>query len=236
MRRRSVSVALCVLGLLPTAGRADDPNAPILARDYTKPIRVACVGDSITYGFRPPNPNTYPRQLGKMLGHDWKVRNFGVSGRTLLKHGDYPYWKEQAYKEARAFKPNVVIIMLGTNDTKPQNWKHRADFFANYEELVKKFQALPSKPRIFVCLPTPVPDGGNYGINEAGVTEEIPLIKKVARQTGAGVINMHEPFEHKAELLPDHVHPNPAGYTVMAATAYHALTGKTYQRKRGQER
>lgn len=227
MHRLCLSLSVFFIALLPVLGHSDDPNAPIRVKDYQKPIRVACVGDSITYGFRPPNPNTYPHQLGKMLGPDWKVRNFGVSGRTLLKRGDYPYWKERAFKEALAFKPNVVIIMLGTNDTKPQNWKHREDFVSNYKELVQRFQELPSKPRVFVCLPTPVPDGGNYGINEAGVKEQIPLIKEVAKDTGAGIINMHAPLEEKAALLPDKVHPNAAGYTVMAATAYRALTGKT---------
>ena len=224
-------MTLFAIGILAVAGRADNPNAPIRVQDYKKPIRVACVGDSITNGFGWTNRNSYPSQLARMLGSDWKVRISGVSGRTLLKKGDFPYWKERAFEQARAFTPNVVIIMLGTNDTKPQNWKHEADFAADYKDLVERFVALPSKPRVFICLPTPVPDGGNYGINEAGVKAEMPLIEQVAKATDAGVINMHAPLEDRPQLLPDKVHPNAAGYTVMAATAYHALTGKTYHKR-----
>jgi lysophospholipase L1-like esterase len=161
-----------------------------------------------------------------MLGHDWKVRNFGVSGRTMLKHGDYPYWKEKAFQQAQAFEPKVVIVMLGTNDTKPWNWKHKEQFARDYKEMVEKFKDLQSKPRVFVCLPLPVPGKGNFGINEAGVQEEIPLIKEVAKETGAGIINMHATLEKTPELLPDRVHPNAEGYKRMAAAVYHVLTGK----------
>ena len=92
---------------------------------------------------------------------------FRSSARTLLKKGDFPYTKEKRYQDALQFAPNVVVIMLGTNDTKPQNWKHEADFEADYKDLVKSFQKLSSKPKVFLCRPVPVPGTGNYGINEA---------------------------------------------------------------------
>ena len=134
-----------------------------------------------------------------MLGDKWKVGNFGVSGRTLLKKGDHPYWTEKAYQNALAFKPDVVIIMLGTNDTKPQNWKHKDEFVADYTELVKSFLTLESKPRVYVCRPCPVPGTGNYGINEAGVKEQIPLIDALAAKLNLGVIDMHAALEGKPE-------------------------------------
>ncbi len=235
MLRRLLLLVLGV-GLVAATDRADNPDAPIRVQDYKKPIRVACVGDSITQGFGWKNPNSYPSQLGRMLGHDWKVRNFGVSGRTLLKQGDYPYWKEKAFHQAQAFKPNVVIIMLGTNDTKPQNWKHKEAFAQNYKELVETFEHLPSKPRVFVCLPPPVPGTGNYGINEAAIQEEIPMLRQVAKHTDAGIINMYVALEKTPELLPDRVHPNAKGYRRMAAAAYQVLTGKKYEGHRTKER
>ena len=76
---------------------------------------------------------------------------------TLLNHGDKPYQKENAFKAALAYKPDVVVIMLGTNDTKPQNWKFKDQFAADYKDLIEQFAKLPSKPRIFICRPDPVP-------------------------------------------------------------------------------
>ena len=94
----------------------------------------------------------------------------------MLKHGDLPYQKQQAFQAALQYQPQVVIIMLGINDTKPQNWRLKDQFSAGYKDLVGRFARLPSKPRIFVCRPVPVPGQGNFGINEAGVKAEIPMI------------------------------------------------------------
>ena len=94
--------------------------------------------------------------------------------------------EDKAYQKALGFKPDVVIIMLGTNDTKPQNWQHEAEFVADYSELVKSFQVLESKPRIFVCRPCPVPEPGNFGINEASVKEEIKRLDALAAEMKLG--------------------------------------------------
>src|SRR5260221_6562390 len=117
--------------------------------NYPGQIRVACVGDSITYGagITDRAHNSYPAQLASMLGSKWTVQNFGVSGTNLLKQGDHPYWNEQAFKDALAFKPHAVVIKLGTNDSKPQNWAHKDDFVADYLALIRSFQELESKPR-----------------------------------------------------------------------------------------
>jgi acyl-CoA thioesterase I len=205
---------------------ADSP-APIDPAHYTAPVRVACVGDSITQGFGADNGKSYPSQLQAILGDKWLVQNFGVAGRTLLKKGDFPYWNEQAFKDAHDFKPDVVIIMLGTNDTKPQNWTHHDEFYADYKDLVDSFKNLPSKPRVFICRPCPVPDPGNYGINEENVHHEISSIDRLAADENVDIIDMHAALVHKPELLPDRVHPNTAGAGVMAQTAANALTGQT---------
>ena len=101
-------------------------------------IRLACVGDSITYGsgLSEREVNSYPAVLQKLLGEGYDVKNFGVSGATLLKSGDKPYWKQSEFKSATAFNPNIVVIKLGTNDTKPQNWSHKEEFAA-VEEYTK---------------------------------------------------------------------------------------------------
>ena len=191
-----------------------------------EPIKIACVGDSITQGAGAKSGQSYPAQLQALLGDGYKVGNFGVSGRTLLKKGDFPYWKEKKYQDALAMEPAIVIIMLGTNDTKPQNWKFEAEFDADYRELVKSFQMLKSKPKVFVCRPVPVPGEGNYGINEENIQKEIPRVDALAKELGCGVIDMHAALEKFPELLPDRVHPNTAGAGEMAKAAAKAITGK----------
>jgi len=187
-------------------------------------IRVACVGDSITHGSGAGPGKAYPTQLQEMLGTKYEVKNFGVSARTLLRKGDHPYWIEAAFKSAQDFQPNLVVIMLGTNDTKPQNWVHQDEFYNDYKDLVKTFQDLASKPRVFVCHPCPVPPPGNFGINEANVQIEIPLIDKLAQELHLGVIDIHAALDGKPELLPDHVHPNAEGARIMAETVSKEIT------------
>ena len=191
-----------------------------------EPIKVACVGDSITQGAGAKSGQSYPAQLQALLGDGYKVGNFGVSGRTLLKKGDFPYWKEKKYQDALAMEPAIVVIMLGTNDTKPQNWKFEAEFDADYRELVKSFQFLKSKPKVYVCRPVPVPGTGNYGINEENIQKEIPRVDALAKELGCGVIDMHAALEKTPELLPDRVHPNTAGAGEMAKAAAKAIAGK----------
>jgi lysophospholipase L1-like esterase len=199
--------------------------APIDPGKYKEPVRVACIGDSITEGAG-TNGRTYPIQLQELLGDEWKVGNFGVSGRTLLRKGDYPYWNEKAYQNALEFKPDVVIIMLGTNDTKPHNWQYEAEFVTDYRDLVKSFLDLESKPRVFICRPVPVIGQGNFGITEENIQKEIPRIDALAKELRIDVIDMHAALEKMPELFPDRVHPNAAGAGEMAKAAYKALTGK----------
>ena len=86
-----------------------------------EPVRVACVGDSITFGhgIKDRLHDAYPGVLSTMLGERYDVRNFGVSGTTTMMGTDMPYMNEQAYKEALEFNPQIVTIKLGTNDSKP---------------------------------------------------------------------------------------------------------------------
>ena len=231
MRHKPIrSFAAIALLMAVTALRcvAADPLPPIDPSVFKAPVRVACIGDSITEGAGADKGKSRPEQLQGLLGASWQVGNFGLGGRTLLKQGDYPYWKEPIYQDALNSKPDVVIIMLGTNDTKPQNWKHEAEFSADSREFVKSFQALASKPRIYVCRPCPAPvtKPGEGDINEAGVIELIKRIDALAAQMKLGVIDMHAALADKLQMLPDHVHPNNDGAGELAKAALAILTGR----------
>ena len=215
-----------LLALALTSVAAFATPSPIDPNVLKRSIRVACVGDSITQGAKLAKGMSYPEQLQKMLGSPWIVKNFGKSGRTLLKQGDFPYWNESIYQDALQFAPDAVIIKLGTNDTKPQNWKHIADFKNDYRALVESFRSLQTKPRIYICTPCPVVGSGAFDINNAGVLEEVSWIKELAAELNVGLVDMNAAFAGKSNLLPDKVHPNAEGATLLASAAYSVLTGK----------
>jgi acyl-CoA thioesterase-1 len=202
---------------------------PVHADDHKEPIRVACVGDSITFGagVKDREHNSYPVQLGKLLGEKWDVKNFGHSGATLVKKGDSPYDKTKEYTQALEFQPNVVVIFLGTNDSKPQNWKYKDDYAGDYKDLIADFRKIDPKVRVYCCLPVPAFPPGAYKIRGDVIRgEAIPLIKGIAEETQATLIDLDTPLSDKEAMFPDKIHPNAKGAAVIAATVYRSLTGK----------
>lgn len=131
----------------------------------------------------------------------------------MLKKGDKPYDKQKAYKDAIDFKPDIVVIKLGTNDSKPQNWdKHKADYAGDYKAMIEAFHAANANVKVYCCLPVPVVGKGNFGIrNEIVQPEMLPLIKQIATDTKSGLIDLYAPFAGKDALIPDKVHPNAEG-------------------------
>lgn len=196
--------------------------------DETSPIRVACVGDSITFGagVEQRDKKNYPKVLGELLGKGYEVKNFGVSGATLLSKGDLPYIKQKAYEEAKKFNPNIVIIKLGSNDSKPQNWKHEAEYVKDYIALVKTFQELPAKPKVYLCYPVPAYKG-NFGITEPVVKEKVkPKVAEVAKELNLPIIDLYTALSDQPKLFPDQIHPNAAGAKLIAETVYQAIQPK----------
>jgi lysophospholipase L1-like esterase len=181
------------------------------------PIKVAFVGNSITQGPGRDNPDSYPLQVGTILGDAYTVKNFGVSGRTLLKKGDFPYWNEPQFQEAKDFHPDVLLIKLGTNDSKPQNWAHKEEFVKDYLEMIAEFREnMPKDGKIYVIFPVPV-TRVNFGINpEVMNNEQRLMLFEIVQKSGAEVIDLYTPLMDKPELLPDGVHPNTEGLTIMA--------------------
>ncbi len=190
----------------------------VMSMTAQEKIKVACVGNSITYGHGIKNRDhdAYPAVLGRLLGNEYEVKNFGISARTLMNSGDNPYMKEQIYRDALAYEPDIVTIKLGTNDSKPFNWKNNADFKNDFAELVNSFRQLPSHPKIFICLPIPG-DNVGWGINDSTIVAGIiPAIKKMSRKMKLPVIDLHTAFKPYLNLLPDGVHPNVDGSAIIA--------------------
>ena len=81
----------------------------VLCAAAQKPVRVACIGDSITYGYglEDRDKDSYPSQLQGLLGERWLVGNFGKNGATLLRHGHRPYVAQPEFSDALGFGADV---------------------------------------------------------------------------------------------------------------------------------
>ena len=187
-------------------------------------VKVACIGDSITdgHGLDLRDANAYPAQMQKMLGSGYNVKNFGISARTVMNSGDLPYMNEPYWQDALAFNPDVVVIKLGTNDSKSYNWTpdKKKGFEKDLTTMVKTLKALPSSPKIYLCKPIPA-FKDSWTISEKVITEEIdPIIEKVVKKENlAGVIDLHTAFEGQTDLIQeDGIHPNSAGARKLAET------------------
>ena len=212
----------------------------LLADNSPRPTRIACIGSSTTYGYGLKNRtyNSYPAWLGRWLGTNYDVRNFGVSGTTLLYKGNMPYVKQPAHADALAFKPDILIIFLGGNNSKHpgpgslntnnvvNNWQYKADFVPNYESFIADFRHANPAIRIYICYPTPA-FPGRWGINDNTIHHEIiPRVHQVAADTGVKVIDLYDALAGRKDLFPDTVHPNELGARLVAACVYTAVMGK----------
>lgn len=194
------------------------------------PVKVACVGNSITYGtgIADREKDSYPVKLQQMLGSEYVVDNFGKPGATLLNKGHRPYMQQKEFKDALAFAADIVVIHLGINDTDPRNWPNYRDFFIkDYRALIDSFRVANPKCRILIARMTPIAD--RHPRFESGTRDwhgEIQLaIEKVAQSTGVQLIDFHQPLYAYPCLLPDAVHPNEEGAALLAKTVYEGITG-----------
>lgn len=194
-----------------------------------KTIKIACVGNSITYGSGVVNreKNAYPAQLQQLLGDSYTVKNYGVSGRTLLKKGDYPYLETNEYKEALNFIPDIVFIKLGTNDSKSHNRIHLDEFESNYNELINSFKKKNKNTRIVLLLPVPAFTTDSTRIWNPVIKDKIiPMTQTVAFKTHTEVIDLYHLFVDKQNLIPDGVHPSGLGQTIIAKRLFEVINQK----------
>jgi len=198
------------------------------------PVKVACIGDSITHGNANADwqRNAWPRILGRMLDiwapGKFAVKNFGRSGATLLKQGTLPWWDQTQYTQAMAFAPDIAIINLGTNDAGRRNEQHRDTFAADLDALLDELHALPSTPAVYLSTLTPMlPPYGDIDYCTDPRAELEASIQAEAAQRNLPVIDFTTPLAGRTDLIPDGIHPNTPGNALMAAAAFKAITGET---------
>ena len=200
-----------------------------------EPLRVACVGNSVTYGYglRDRDRDAYPVRLQQMLDATYgsgrfEVGNFGHSGATLLYKGHRPYVKLPEFRQALDFKPDWVVIHLGLNDTDPRNWPDwKEEFIPDYRALIDSFRVVNPDARIAICLMTPIFD--RHPRFQSGTRDWHAQIQAAIRKVAFGakvqLIDLYTPLHSRPDLFPDALHPNPEGAQILARTVYAALTG-----------
>lgn len=186
--------------------------------------RVACIGDSITAGWKLKEAEKYVTKLGGLLGSDYDVQNFGHSAYCMLKIADKSYWDSPMFQAAQDFEPDIVTIMLGTNDAHPDYWpEYETDYATDYRDMIAFFEALPSNPTVIVLGLPYLKPGGRYD----GVVALDALLPEVAASAGEAGVEFVEIWDvlvdsglSPNELMKDPIHPSAAAHTIIAETVF----------------
>jgi acyl-CoA thioesterase-1 len=218
MKHKVEALILLVAVLLVLVGVETFVLTTIQAQDHqTIPIRVACVGDSITAS------TEYPVDLWQLLGSSYVIGNFGIGGATVSLGLDSSWMNETGFQVAKQFQPNIVVVILGTNDANTLYNETKSDFIAGYIALVSEFQTLASKPKVYLVLPPPI-FSNNASLSQTYFMETvIPSIRQVAGQAGLPLIDAYTPLLDNSKVFEDGVHPNAEGAYIIARNVYAEL-------------
>lgn len=195
-------------------------------------IRIACIGNSVTFGYTLPDPasQSYPALLQKRLGDSYEVINFGHSGATLLKKGHNPYYKTREFAEAIKFHPDIAVIHLGLNDTDPRDWpNYRDDFIPDYNWLIDTLRAANPRMKIYICTLTPVFTGHPRFMSGTFTWywQLQKLIPRIAEINHTGLIDLYSAFHDRPDLITDAntLHPNVQGAAKLGEVIFQNITG-----------
>lgn len=195
-------------------------------------MKIACVGDSITYGHGTtswPN-NTYPAQLQNLLGEAYHVNNYGVSSFAVQVNADRSYRTLEHYQESLAYHADVVVFMMGSNDSKPENWVEAATFKSDLVSLLESY----GDTEIILCTPAAAffleeqTEGvTNHDIQPTVVTEIAAICREVAQEQGYTLLDIHAlTAEHAEWFEKDGVHPSDTGAAAIAQAVYDCMLSK----------
>lgn len=211
----AISIAIVILMLPLAVLKIFNPqNSELSTSSPAKPIRVACVGDSITA------VSGYPSDLQSMLGNNYTVGNFGSSGSTVSLNSWKPYMNQTEFQSAQDFEPNIVIIMLGTNDDLMALHQYNESFEDDYAKLITSFENLQSSPQIYIADSPPIFNDSSDLSPAYLVDTIIPHIDDLASRMNLPIIDVYDAFGNSSSYFVDGVHPNSEGATLIANQAY----------------
>lgn len=211
------------------------PSADASANKPT--VKVACVGDSITFGTnsRDPARDSYPRYLQELLGSAYSVEKYGAPSHSLIETDTPSFLLHSYFSESVSAKPDVVIVMLGTNDCRTQKWEDSAykdwtdparsqSFLDSGEKLISAYRAANPQVQIFLATPPVVPQDAWLGTDwtERIIRYGKPLIERLAKEQGCTLIDVFAFSEQHPELFAggDGLHPQNEQYAILAEGIY----------------
>lgn len=222
-----IAALIAVVGASPTGEHQPAVQA---IKEPPRTIKVAAVGDSNTFGQGVSDEEratkSYPAQLQAKLGDKYEVKNYGISARAAIKTSDKPYDQEPVYTESKDYQPDIVLIMLGTNDSKAVNWNaesYRNDMIS----LIESYKSLESQPVVYVLtVPALVLTQVNKDTDIDGyvaINQVVPMIREIAAETHSPLIDIYSATKDRTDLILDGVHPNAEGLGIIADTVYKAI-------------
>lgn len=212
--------------------RAVNPRSP--KPDGTKK-RIACIGDSITYGYGLMGAFRrfcYPNQLQELLGPSYRVMNFGICDRALQNQSDKPYRQEKICDASLASEPDIVIIMLGTNDAKPANWNAEC-YESDLRSFVTAYKDLQSRPQVILLQPPKTFFALGKKLDNildsaiGGAMHD--AVERVGKEEDCPVVDLYHLTENHKEWFVDGIHPNKVGARMIAEAVLQTLQERMYQ-------
>lgn len=193
-------------------------------------IKIACVGDSTTYGHGISNwpKNNYPALLQDLLGESYHVNNYGVSSHAVQSASDRPYVTLAHYQESLAYDADVVVFMMGSNDSKPENWVDAETFRKDLLALLESY----GDAEIILCtLPSAfftekhTENVTSHDIQPKIVDEIAQITREVAAEKGYTLLDIHAlTSQHPEWISQDGVHPSKVGAAAIAQEVFNTLT------------
>lgn len=189
-----------------------------------KLLKVACIGDQVMQGQQVDSIDRYPTLLQWLLGEHYQVRTFALSNATVLNNGEHPFMSDTLCKQAMDFQPDIVVINLGINDTKPKNWLlHGADFLGDYMNLVETFMILSSRPKVFICRPSK-PFGNTDEVSDSTLQASVlPDIDSVSAWRHLQKIDLYAITSDRSDMFIDYIYPDRTGCRIFAETIADAI-------------
>jgi lysophospholipase L1-like esterase len=189
-------------------------------------IKIAAIGDSITYGSGLSPEETYPRDLSELLGDKYWVQNFGVRRHTAMSSADLPYVKSEEYQESLRFSPDIALIMLGSNDSKNTNWQGPAKFKEEFEVLIDSYVSNNPDTKIYLMTPPKafnIPESEGQ-IDNDNVNEIVQVVKDLANERSYEMIDINQLSQGNEQwFTKDNIHPDKEGAAAIAETVYDRL-------------
>jgi lysophospholipase L1-like esterase len=209
---------IIILLLCVTAFSVVMSHSVVGSNNLIKPIRVACVGDSITEG------SGYTTKLRSLLGLNYTVANFGVSGSTVSLNSVRPYMDQSKFQAAMEFHPDIVVIMLGTNDANPEISPNETSFETDYTQLISSFEQLDGRQLIWVVKSPPIFANDSSYNNTYLADDVLPQVDTVAQQMSLPTVDVYSAFGNHSDYFMDGVHPDSNGASIIASNVYDAIT------------